>query len=365
MKNIFKLIPISAMFFITLCSGAQTTELIIANWEDIVPLTNPGPGVWQYFTSGGASEIIINPVPDEINPTQNVLAFYRPEGEWSLTGFFFQDGIPITKNITGIEFKIYGDNLVKCYAKLIGIIDGIGDQTIIENAWPWTAPSGADAWNTILLPINSDVFLNDTLTTILIFPNPQLPEAAQDTFYIDEVRFLFSIPVDSVVLNLHEAALEVGENIYLEAVVYPTDADIQNISWLSVNSSVASVSSIGKVQTFNPGNTDIIVKTEDGFKTDTCHLTVINTDGIKETDEEVMRLWPNPYHDGDLVLNLPEILAGDFRLTIYNLLGNIVFTATGQATANKLIFQPDLQNGMYLIKAESYGNIWYGRIIKD
>jgi hypothetical protein len=101
-------------------SEAQIVESIIANWEDKVLITAPGPDVWQYFTPNRASEIILNPVSDEINSSPNVLAYYRPAGEWLLTGFYYMDGIQICRNITGIEFKIYGDSLFKCYVKLAG-----------------------------------------------------------------------------------------------------------------------------------------------------------------------------------------------------------------------------------------------------
>jgi hypothetical protein len=364
MKHINAIILLTGMIFINLNSEAQEAEIIIANWEDVIPVPGPGPGVWQYFTSSGASEIITNPVPDDINSTEKVLAYYRSSGEWLLTGFYYMDGIPITKKLTGIEFKIYGENLVKCYVKLIGIVDGVEDSTIIENAWPWTVPSGAKVWNTILLQIDGNALLNDTVTTLLIFPNPQLPEAAQDTFYIDEVRFLLTVPVDSIILNINDTILELDESIYLEATIYPYDASNQNFSWISMNTSIATVSSIGKVQARGPGSTSIIVKTEDGDKTDTCLITVTDVDGILETDAKLLRIYPNPYQNGELVIILPESSNADIYLTIYNILGETILTSSIPETGNRISILPELHNGIYLIKVKTRGNIWYGRIIK-
>jgi uncharacterized protein YjdB len=364
MIKIHQFIPLIFMIFQLVQSEAQIVESTIANWEDKVPVTSPGPDVWQYFTSSGTSEIIPNPVPDEINSTQNVLAYYRPDGEWLLTGFYYMDGIPITRNITGIEFKIYGDSLYKCYVKLIGIIDGLAEQTIIENSWPWTVPDGPKKWNTISLPINGDAYLNDTLTTILIFPNPQEPEASQDTFYFDEVRFLMTIPVDSIVLNSDTAIIEVNQNIYLEATVFPVNATNQNFTWKSSNSDIATVSSIGKVHAISSGTTDIIVISEDGDITDTCHIIVYTASGINNYQQEILHIYPNPYHGGELSINLPQYVNNGINLTIIDLQGKILIDYDIDQPGNPIIITPDLLDGVYIIKVKSGINTWYSRIIQ-
>lgn len=364
MKHIRLFILLIPFILFTLHSGGQNTELFIANWEDAIPGTTPDHGVWQYFISSGNSQIISNPVPDQINSTQNVLGYYRPDGEWFLTGFYYQDGIPISKNMTGIEFKIYGDSLMKCYTKVIGIVDGVKDVTIIESAWPWMAPSGPEVWNTIMLPIDGNAWVDDTLTTILIFPNPQKPEASADTFYIDEVRFLFALTTDSIVLNLHDTILEAGESIYLEATVFPSAVSNQNITWSSSNTDVATVSSIGKVHTTTPGHADIVVKTEDGNKTDTCQITVIYVEGMSNIYAGQLLLWPNPYTNGDLFLDLPRITSHDILVTIYNLSGNAIFKKIIPTVENELTIQPELEPGAYIIEVQSGGEIWNGKIMK-
>ena len=363
MKQIRLFILLMSLVLLTIHSAGQNTELFIANWEDAVPDQMPGPGVWQYFISSGNSQITANPVPDQINSTQNVLVYDRPDGEWFLTGFYYQDGIPISRNMTGIEFKIYGDSLVKCYAKITGIVDGVKDVTIIENAWPWMAPSGPKVWNTIMLPINGDAWVDDILTTILIFPNPQKPEASADTFYIDEVRFLFTMTTDSIVLNVHDTILESGESIYLEASIFPSAVSNQNITWSSSNTNVATVSSIGKVKAIGPGNADIFVKTEDGNITDTCHIAVISLEGMRKIHSGNLLLWPNPYTNGNLVMKLPQTASHDILITIYNLSGNAIFKKLIPTIGNEIIIHPELEPGMYLIEAESGGEKWNGKIL--
>jgi hypothetical protein len=372
MKNFRNLVCLVVTIFSGFYSDAQTSaliiagefELVIANWEDVIPVPAPGPGVWQYFTSGGSSEIIANPFIDEDNPSSDVLAFYRPSGEWFLTGFFYQDGIAITKNMTGIEFRIYGKNLVKCYVTVNGIISGVADSTIVEYAWPWTVPSGAGVWNTITLPIDADLHLNDTVTTLLIFPNPQLPEASADTFYIDEVRFLVSVPVDSVVLNYKDVDLTSGENTYLEASVYPENASNKNISWVSLNTDIVTVSSIGKVSAVGIGIAPVVVITEDGNHSDTCLFNVASVDNIIGNTAETLQIRPNPYYYGNLEIFIPGDPSRVTGITIYNLLGTIIFSLPVPACENPIVVQPPrLANGMYLVVVEHNGNFMYGKLI--
>lgn len=58
--------------------------------------------------------------------------------------------------------------------------------------------------------------------------------------------------------------VEKNDTLQLEAVVYPTDATNQAVSWSSSNPDVASVDADGTVTGAAPGKTVITAKTEDG-----------------------------------------------------------------------------------------------------
>ena len=58
--------------------------------------------------------------------------------------------------------------------------------------------------------------------------------------------------------------VEKNDTLQLEAVVYPTDATNQAVSWSSSNPDVASVDADGTVTVTAPGKTVITAKTEDG-----------------------------------------------------------------------------------------------------
>ena len=80
-------------------------------------------------------------------------------------------------------------------------------------------------------------------------------------------------PVTSVSLDINSATLTEGDEFTLTATVNPDNATNKNVTWLSSNSSVASVSN-GKVTALKAGKATITVKTEDGGKTATCEITV-------------------------------------------------------------------------------------------
>ena len=82
------------------------------------------------------------------------------------------------------------------------------------------------------------------------------------------------IPVTNVSLSNTSAQLNVGEELTLTATINPSDATNKNISWHTSDYSVASVSN-GTVRAHKAGNATITVTTEDGAKTATCHITVI------------------------------------------------------------------------------------------
>ena len=81
-------------------------------------------------------------------------------------------------------------------------------------------------------------------------------------------------PVTSVSLNKGTTNLLVGVNETLTAMILPTDATNQNITWSSDNPAIATVDSTGNVTAIGAGTATITVETIDGGFTDTCLVTV-------------------------------------------------------------------------------------------
>lgn len=82
-------------------------------------------------------------------------------------------------------------------------------------------------------------------------------------------------PVPVTGVSLHKSSVEMfkGDELQLNAMVYPEDATNKNVRWVSDNESVASVSA-GKVIAHEAGTATISVITEDGNMTANCKVTV-------------------------------------------------------------------------------------------
>ena len=87
-----------------------------------------------------------------------------------------------------------------------------------------------------------------------------------------------NITVSVIGVNLDKTSEKIYTNgtIQLTAIIEPNDATNKNVTWSSSNLSVATVDSNGLVTAVAPGNTTITVTTEDGVKTASCSLTVID-----------------------------------------------------------------------------------------
>ncbi len=84
--------------------------------------------------------------------------------------------------------------------------------------------------------------------------------------------------VDVTGVSLDSASIEVnvGLTTTLTATVTPSDATDQSVSWSSVDTEIATVSSAGVVTGVAEGTTLVIVTTTDGAYTDTCEVTVVD-----------------------------------------------------------------------------------------
>ena len=95
-------------------------------------------------------------------------------------------------------------------------------------------------------------------------------------------------PVESVSLDKTSVELTEGDDITLAATVAPANATNKNVTWSSSDESVATVVD-GKVAAIKAGTATIIVTTEDGSKTATCEVIVIQKSangGIENTEDE-------------------------------------------------------------------------------
>jgi uncharacterized protein YjdB len=86
-------------------------------------------------------------------------------------------------------------------------------------------------------------------------------------------------PVESIALNKTNASLMVGDEMPLEATITPSNATDQTITWSSSNPEVVSVDN-GNVKALQLGTAVITVTTQDGEKTASCTISVVNIDSL-------------------------------------------------------------------------------------
>ena len=129
-----------------------------------------------------------------------------------------------------------------------------------------------------------------------------------------------TVAVTGVSLDKTSLSVDVGKTATLTATVTPSNATDKSVSWKSSNTSVATVSSSGVVTGVKAGSATITVTTNDGGKTATCAVTVMNR-ATKVTiasktgafyDEGALHLTPSTsrtisysvtYADGSIVNN--------------------------------------------------------------
>ena len=100
-------------------------------------------------------------------------------------------------------------------------------------------------------------------------------------------------------LNTSKKTITQGNYFMLKATINPKRAAYKKLEYSSSNSSVAKVSTKGKITAISPGTATITVKTLDGSNiSKTCVITV--TAITKKNDEETTRVFPNPFFQNNI-----------------------------------------------------------------
>lgn len=100
--------------------------------------------------------------------------------------------------------------------------------------------------------------------------------------------------VNSIKLNPKFLILEPNQTAQLSATVLPNEAYIKDLKWKSLDESVASVDTNGKITANSVGKTKVIASTTDGSElSDTCEINVVNLSSIKVGD-----LYYKYYNEG-------------------------------------------------------------------
>ncbi|MGB4023425.1 MAG: Ig-like domain-containing protein [Acutalibacteraceae bacterium] len=99
------------------------------------------------------------------------------------------------------------------------------------------------------------------------------------------------IKVTGITLSKQNIALEITDQIKIDAIINPDNATNKKVIWQSKNPNIAEVDDNGNITGVNEGNTVVTAKTEDGNFSASCNVTV-NLKGLRLTMSDITML-PN------------------------------------------------------------------------
>ncbi len=99
--------------------------------------------------------------------------------------------------------------------------------------------------------------------------------AGADSSKVAYCKFLITQQVEGITMDYDRITLNVGDDYRLTAVIAPSNATNQNVSWSSSNEGVVTVDASGMVHAVASGSATIIAQTEDGGYIDMTNVTVL------------------------------------------------------------------------------------------
>ncbi len=150
------------------------------------------------------------------------------------------------------------------------------------------------------------------------------------TKYASYTISVSDVSVTSVSLNSSSESINVGGTVTLTATVLPSNATNKNVSWSSSNTSVATVSG-GTVTGVAKGTATITVTTQDGSKTDTCTITVLQQVTGVSLDKPSLSLTTG--NTGSLVATVTPSNASNKNVTWSTSNSSVAAVSNGTVTA--------------------------------
>lgn len=130
-------------------------------------------------------------------------------------------------------------------------------------------------------------------------------------------------------IKLSESNISIvkGETYKLNATIFPDNANDKSVSWVSGDSSVASISKDGLITAIKAGNTNIYAKTINGYEA-VCNVTIVSNIKVAEFNVDVIEsqavvnfsatnvpvsatIYLVAYNDNDVLLNVKKLTQSD------------------------------------------------------
>lgn len=95
-----------------------------------------------------------------------------------------------------------------------------------------------------------------------------------------------TVHIEEIALDRTNIIVKVGHSKQLNAIIYPKNATNKKLIWSCTRNDLATVSQTGLVTGVKVGECMITVASEDGNKTDTCNVLVINDNDINKPNPD-------------------------------------------------------------------------------
>ncbi len=293
--------------------------------------------------------------PDGDNVPQN-LVDGDPDSRWAVEGFPQSATVDLVNvySIDGIEVIAYNDRAYQYVVE--GSIDGNSFTTIVDRSNNTTPGTNTSPIANTFLAVEAR-YVKITVSGAAEYTGPWVS--------LDELIVLGDaennpILVSGVVLSPNGLSLIEGKTGQLTAIVSPTYATDQGISYATSNPSVATVNSVGLVSAVSEGTATITVTTDDGSFTDSIEILVSSVNPVVlDVNEESVEFSPNP------AISLVNISGtGDYHtLIVYDHIGRVVTKQTIGSLGSVDI--STFQKGIYIFKLVGIEESFVGRVIKQ
>lgn len=156
--------------------------------------------------------------------------------------------------------------------------------------------------------------------------------------------------VSEIVLGNDSALVEIGKSYEIKATVKPTTAKNQTLSYVSSNTSIATVNSNGVISALKEGETTITIRSTDGSG-------VTNTLKVTTTKEEVVYIESITIQDPILTLKVGQSYSLDEEITPKDAtLDELVYSSSDETvatvSAKGKIYAEDIGDAIITIKAQ-------------
>lgn len=319
-------------------------------------------------------------VDDVLTPDDNLELFLNPDNKQIPLGMYGDDGIHIRMNYGERDQLTIGNGSWKandfsgfeCATK-----DSTGGYTL-EARIPWKGiyPFDVDTLDSRNMGLEvqvNDYDLDPDIKNKLSWAN----NTGIDLSMFDTRKFgtlgitLFMepVPVSGVEIGMDTLILNPGQSVTLSATVLPENADNKTVTWKDLDATVVNLHpSWGTAKGLYPGQTFIIVTTQDGGFTDTCLVIVPDPNAPTQLDDlewldpasHEVSLIPNPAGKSFRIAGIP----GWTTLQIYSITGELVSTFTRPNTPGEIKIE-HLQPGLYLVRIRDHGHMHNMKLIKS